>query len=204
MESECGFLTLQRLVYGGARIPISSGEAGCPDGQDRKGVMARCSVLSASRVFVAAELHRPCHQSCNMGGRIWNARQDSPRAFTLRPATARRGPTARIFMPMVTYISSSGTARRVEAPFGMTLLQAALHHRVEGILGECGGNGMCATCHVYVDSAYLSRIPPAKENEKFMLSIAAEGPAANSRLCCQIKMTEELDEIMVRVPVKQK
>ena len=93
---------------------------------------------------------------------------------------------------------------RVEAPFGMTLLQAALHHRVEGILGECGGNGMCATCHVYVDSAYLSRIPPAKENEKFMLSIAAEGPAANSRLCCQIRMTEELDGIMVRVPGKQK
>jgi 2Fe-2S ferredoxin len=107
-------------------------------------------------------------------------------------------------MPIVTYVSSSGIARKVEAPSGMSLLQAALNQRVEGILGECGGNCMCATCHVYVDFPFLNRIPPAKENEKFMLSIAAEGPATNSRLCCQIKMTEELDGIVVRLPGRQK
>ena len=83
-------------------------------------------------------------------------------------------------------------------------MQAALNHRVEGILGECGGNCMSATCHVYVDLSFLSRIPTAKDNEKFMLSIAAEGPETNSRLSCQIKMTEELDGIVVRLPAKQK
>jgi 2Fe-2S ferredoxin len=63
---------------------------------------------------------------------------------------------------------------------------------------------MCATCHVYVEEPFLGRIPPAKDNEKFMLSIAAEGPATNSRLSCQIKMTDELDGIVVRLPAKQK
>ena len=79
-----------------------------------------------------------------------------------------------------------------------------MNHKVEGILGECGGNCMCATCHVYVDLSFLNRIPPATNNEKFMLSIAAEGPEKNSRLSCQIKMTEELDGIVVRLPGKQK
>jgi len=107
-------------------------------------------------------------------------------------------------MPIVTYVSSSGISREIDVPSGMSVMQAALNHKVEGILGECGGNCMCASCHVYVDLSFLGRIPPAKDNEKFMLSIAAEGPEANSRLSCQIKMTEELDGIIVRLPGKQK
>ncbi len=107
-------------------------------------------------------------------------------------------------MPTVTYVSASGISRQIDVPSGMSVMQAALNYRVEGILGECGGNCMCATCHVYVDPAFLSRMPPAKENEKFMLSIAAEGPETNSRLSCQIKMSEELDGIIVRLPRKQK
>ena len=107
-------------------------------------------------------------------------------------------------MPTVSYISSSGNTKKIEAPSGMSVMQAALNHRIEGILGECGGNAMCATCHVYVDPAYLARIPPAAPNETFMLSIAAEGPAPNSRLSCQIKMTDALDGIVVRTPAKQK
>lgn len=107
-------------------------------------------------------------------------------------------------MPSVTYISSRGISRKIEVPLGMSVMQAALAHRIEGILGECGGNSMCATCHVYVDDSFLGRIPPAKDNEKFMLSIAAEGPAPNSRLSCQIKVTEELDGIVIRLPGKQK
>jgi 2Fe-2S ferredoxin len=107
-------------------------------------------------------------------------------------------------MPNITYVSASGTSRVVDAPSGMSVMQAALNHRVEGILGECGGNSMCATCHVYVDTPFLNRIPPAKDNEKFMLSIAAEGPETNSRLSCQIKITEGLDGIVVRLPRKQK
>ena len=107
-------------------------------------------------------------------------------------------------MPTVKYVSSSGNFRQVDVPLGMSVMQAALNHKVEGILGECGGNCMCATCHVYVDVSFLSRIPPVTDNEKFMLSIAAEGPETNSRLSCQIKMTEELDGIVVRLPGKQK
>ena len=83
-------------------------------------------------------------------------------------------------------------------------MQAALNNRVEGILGECGGYCMCATCHVYVDPDFLNRIPAAKDNEKFMLSIAAEGPQTNSRLSCQIKMTDDLDGLIVRLPAKQR
>jgi 2Fe-2S ferredoxin len=107
-------------------------------------------------------------------------------------------------MPCVTYVSSGGISRKIDVPLGMSVMQAALNHKVVGILGECGGNGMCATCHVYVDPSYLKRIPPAQENEKFMLSIAAEGPEPNSRLSCQIKMTEELEGIVIRLPGRQK
>jgi 2Fe-2S ferredoxin len=107
-------------------------------------------------------------------------------------------------MPNVTYVSSKGISRTIDTPLGISVMQAALNHKIEGILGECGGNCMCATCHVYVDPLFLGRIPPAKENEKFMLSIAAEGPDSNSRLSCQIKMTQELDGIVVRLPGKQK
>ena len=107
-------------------------------------------------------------------------------------------------MPIVHYVSASGISRKIDVPSGMSVMQAALNHKVEGILGECGGNCMCATCHVYVDAEFLSMIPPAKENEKFMLSIAAEGPRENSRLSCQIKMTDELNGIVVRIPGKQK
>jgi 2Fe-2S ferredoxin len=107
-------------------------------------------------------------------------------------------------MPIVTYVSPSGISRQIDVPSGMSVMQAALNHRVEGILAECGGNCMCATCHVYVDPSFLGRVSPAKDNEKFMLSIAAEGPETNSRLSCQIKMSEELNGIIVRLPAKQK
>jgi ferredoxin, 2Fe-2S len=107
-------------------------------------------------------------------------------------------------MPIVNYVSSSGISRKIDVPSGMSIMQGALNYRIEGILAECGGNCMCATCHVYVDLSFLNRIPPAKENEKFMLSIAAEGPETNSRLSCQIKMTDDLDGIVVRLPGKQK
>ncbi len=107
-------------------------------------------------------------------------------------------------MPTVHYISANGNSRQVDLPAGMSVMQGALNHRVEGILGECGGNCMCATCHVYVDPSFLNRIPPATANEKFMLSIAVEGPEANSRLSCQIRMTAELDGITIRLPHRQK
>ena len=108
-------------------------------------------------------------------------------------------------MPKVTYVSTTGNTRSVDVPAGTSVMQAALNHKIEGILGECGGNCMCAPCHVYVvEAEHLARIPAPVGNEKFMLSIAAEGPAPNSRLSCQIKMTDELDGLTVRIPGKQK
>lgn len=107
-------------------------------------------------------------------------------------------------MPFVKFISASGLVSDVEVPVGMSVMQAALNHKLDVMLGECGGNCMCATCHAYVDPAFLDRIPAPKQNEKFMLSIAAEGPESNSRLSCQIKMTEELNGIVIRLPKKQK
>jgi ferredoxin, 2Fe-2S len=107
-------------------------------------------------------------------------------------------------MPIVTYVSSSGNSREIDLPAGMSVMQGALNHRVDGILGECGGNCMCATCHVYVDASFLERLPPMTPGEKSMLSIAAEGPEFNSRLSCQIKMTDALEGITVRIPGKQK
>jgi 2Fe-2S ferredoxin len=107
-------------------------------------------------------------------------------------------------MPQVTYISASGISRNIDVPLGMSAMQAALNNRIEGIPGECGGNAMCATCHVYVDSAFLDRIPAVNANEKFMLSIAAEGPQPNSRLSCQIKMAEGLEGLILRIPARQK
>jgi 2Fe-2S ferredoxin len=128
-----------------------------------------------------------------------------PRRHLHYCAPARRFHRGEVIrMPAVTYISASGESRRIDVPIGTSVMQAALNHKLGGVLGECGGNCMCATCHVYVDPAFLVRIPPAVENEKFMLSIAAEGPAPNSRLSCQIKMTEELDGLIVRLPGKQK
>jgi len=108
-------------------------------------------------------------------------------------------------MPIVTYVFSDGDSKKVDVPAGTSVMHAALNHRISGILGECGGNCMCATCHVYIaDPEYLARIPSPVTNEKFMLSIAAEGPAPNSRLSCQIKMNDELDGLTVRLPAKQK
>jgi 2Fe-2S ferredoxin len=107
-------------------------------------------------------------------------------------------------MPVVTYVSSKGNSRKIEVPQGTSVMQAALNHKVEGILGKCGGNCMCATCHVYVDPVYLERISPVIRNEEAMLSIAAEGPETNSRLSCQIKVTENLDGLVVQPPGKQR
>jgi len=106
-------------------------------------------------------------------------------------------------MPIVTYVSSSGNSRKIDVSSRMSVMQAALNHR-EGFWANVAGKCMSATRNVYVDLSFLNRIPVAKDNEKFMLSIAAEDPESNSPLSCQIKMTEELDGIIVRLPCKQK
>jgi 2Fe-2S ferredoxin len=83
-------------------------------------------------------------------------------------------------------------------------MSAALKNGIEGILAECGGVCMCSTCHVFVDEKFLGLIPPAQDTEEAVLEIAAIERRSNSRLSCQIKVTEELDGLIVHLPEKQR
>jgi ferredoxin, 2Fe-2S len=107
-------------------------------------------------------------------------------------------------MPKVIYISAKGESREVDVPVGMTVMAAALKNGIDGIVAECGGVCMCSTCHVFVDEEFFSKLPPAKDTEEAVLEIAAEERRATSRLSCQIKVTEALDGLLVRLPERQR
>jgi 2Fe-2S ferredoxin len=104
-------------------------------------------------------------------------------------------------MPKVTYIEFNGTEHPVEVPVGLSVMRGAVNNGVPGIDADCGGECACATCHVYVDPAWLELIgtPPPGSMEESMLSFAAAA-APNSRLSCQIAMREDLDGLVVRMP----
>ena len=106
-------------------------------------------------------------------------------------------------MPLVTYVESDGQEHEIELPEGWTLMQGATMNGIEEIEGECGGTMGCATCHVYVDDAFLDRLDPVSDVESAMLDTAAAAREHNSRLSCQIKATELTDGIIVRLPDTQ-
>jgi ferredoxin, 2Fe-2S len=105
-------------------------------------------------------------------------------------------------MPKITYIDSDGTVRTVEAEVGSTVMETAIRNSIPGIEAECGGACACATCHVYVDPGWLEKLPPREEMEDQMLDFAVDRKQ-NSRLSCQIKVTAELDGLVVRTPKTQ-
>lgn len=105
-------------------------------------------------------------------------------------------------MPRVVFIDHTGATREVQGPLNRSLMQVALDNSVAGILGDCGGSCSCATCHGYVDEPWASQLPPRAESEAFMLE-GVPDLRANSRLCCQIKLTEALDGIVVHLPEEQ-
>ena len=105
-------------------------------------------------------------------------------------------------MPIVVFTDHEGTDYRVDAPVGKSLMQVAVDNAVPGILGDCGGVCSCATCHGYVDAAFLDRLPPQSETEVFMLE-GVPDLRSNSRLCCQIRMQPELEGIHVDLPAEQ-
>ena len=105
-------------------------------------------------------------------------------------------------MAKVIFIESSNAEHCVEAESGRTLMQIAVDNMVPGIYGECGGACSCATCHVYVDPEWQARLPARSSDEAFMLEGAQE-PNEHSRLCCQVKMYEELDGLVLRIPLSQ-
>jgi ferredoxin, 2Fe-2S len=107
-------------------------------------------------------------------------------------------------MPKVIYIEFNGTEHQVEVPLGLSVMRGAVDNNVPGIDADCGGECACATCHVYVDPAWLGPTgePPPGSQEAVMLSFAAVAQP-NSRLACQIKMTQALDGLLVRMPEGQ-
>lgn len=106
-------------------------------------------------------------------------------------------------MPLVTYIEHDGTEHAVEVPDGESLMHGALNNMVEGIVGECGGGLACATCHCYVDEAWTDRTGEPEQAEVEMLEAASAEVKPNSRLSCQITVTDALDGLVVRLPESQ-
>ncbi|HLY56444.1 MAG TPA: 2Fe-2S iron-sulfur cluster-binding protein [Stellaceae bacterium] len=104
-------------------------------------------------------------------------------------------------MVQISFVSR-GITRTIDARGGLTLMEAAVQNGIEGIDAECGGACSCATCHVYVDAVWLDRTGSPDDFEAGMLE-AAVGPRANSRLSCQIKLSETLDGLVVEVPAAQ-
>ncbi len=107
-------------------------------------------------------------------------------------------------MPKVTYVSAKGDAREIDVPVGTTVMAAALKNGIDGIVAECGGVCMCSTCHVFVDEKFFDHLPHANDTEEAVLEISAEERQATSRLSCQIKVTAELDGLIVRLPRRQR
>lgn len=107
-------------------------------------------------------------------------------------------------MPRVDYIASDGSCVSFDVPVGENVMRGALYNGVEGIIGECGGGLSCATCHCYVDDAWSGRVggPPTQAEQELLESAAAQ-VTPNSRLSCQIVMTDALDGLVVRLPESQ-
>lgn len=105
-------------------------------------------------------------------------------------------------MAKITYIEHDGTEHVVDVKPGLSVMEGAIRNNVPGIDADCGGACACATCHVYVDQAWTGKIEPMQEMEKTMLDFA-EAVESNSRLSCQIKVTEALDGFVVRMPKSQ-
>ena len=105
-------------------------------------------------------------------------------------------------MAKITYIDLNGNSKTIEIEKGLSVMEGAIQNNIPGIDADCGGSMACATCHVYVEDKWLDKLPKAEDGEVDMIDMAFE-PKKNSRLNCQITVTEELDGLTVTTPVKQ-
>jgi 2Fe-2S ferredoxin len=105
-------------------------------------------------------------------------------------------------VPRVTYIQPNGEPKTVDVRAGTTAMEAAVDNDVAGIVAECGGACSCATCHVYVDPAWVDKLPPPEPQEDGMLDCVLDR-RTNSRLSCQIVIRDDLDGLVVRVADEQ-
>jgi ferredoxin, 2Fe-2S len=106
-------------------------------------------------------------------------------------------------MPQITYVTAEGEQRTLEVKEALSVMEGAVHNSIPGIDAECGGACVCATCHVYVDAAWREKVGPPGEMERDMLEFAND-VRPNSRLSCQIRVTRELDGLVVQTPKSQK
>jgi len=106
-------------------------------------------------------------------------------------------------MTKITFFDATGEETTIDAKDGDNLMQAAITSGVDGVVGECCGAMMCATCHIYVDESFLDRLPPRSEGEEEMLECTASERRATSRLSCQIKVGPDIDGMVVHLPEEQ-
>ena len=105
-------------------------------------------------------------------------------------------------MAKITYIDYQDNSKTIEVENGLTVMEGAIQNDIPGIDADCGGSMACATCHVYVEENWLDKIPKAEEAEVDMIDMATD-PKKNSRLSCQIIISDELDGLTVTTPEKQ-
>ncbi|MAZ87685.1 MAG: (2Fe-2S)-binding protein [Cellvibrionaceae bacterium] len=105
-------------------------------------------------------------------------------------------------MPVINYIEANGTKHQVDVASGENIMQGAVDNMIDSILAECGGACACATCHCYVDDAWNDKIPAAESAEKDLLEAVVE-PKENSRLSCQIVVTDDMEGFTVHLPESQ-
>ena len=106
-------------------------------------------------------------------------------------------------MPRVTYVSHDGKSTTLDVPLGTSVMQAAVLHGLDGIVAECGGSCMCATCHVFVHEDQLAKLPEMELGEDAMLDGTASPRRPNSRLSCQLVMTPAMEGLVVDMPETQ-
>tara|TARA_Y100001970_G_scaffold281763_1_gene393205 strand:- start:856 stop:1176 length:321 start_codon:yes stop_codon:yes gene_type:complete len=105
-------------------------------------------------------------------------------------------------MPKITYIDSSGNKKTVEVAKGLTVMEGAIQNKIPEIDADCGGGMACATCHVYVKEEWLNKLNKSEDAEQDMIDMVFE-PKKNSRLSCQIVVSDEIDGLVVTTPPKQ-
>ena len=105
-------------------------------------------------------------------------------------------------MAKITYITSDAKVHEIEVQNGLTVMEGAVQNDIPGIDADCGGGMACATCHVYVQEDWYDKLPSKEEGEEDMLDMAFE-PKKNSRLSCQLTVSENLDGLVVNIPSKQ-
>ena len=105
-------------------------------------------------------------------------------------------------MPYITYIEKDGNSKTIEVANGLSVMEGAVQNDINGIDADCGGGMACATCHVYVKEEWLDKLPKKEDGEEDMLDMAYE-PNKFSRLSCQILVSDELDGLIVSIPLKQ-